>query len=158
MASTLGDSLIDQLVPLVDEIRGSLNPAMGLRQYTVTVVTRRWPSGRRGDTSAGPPTDTELELEPQPKVEFGKGLDYKMEPGGRREEGRLRLTEVSLTYSEDQLAPQGLTQDQEFFYRLTEAVGQNIRSREYHPDGPIISDREKDIGWTINLVRRQVRP
>jgi hypothetical protein len=158
VSSTLGTNLIDRLVPLVDTIRGKLNPAMGLRQWTVTVVRRTWPSGKRGDVSAGPAILSELELLPQPKVRFDpeKGVAYQMRGAGREEEGPILLSEISLTYSEEQLVPKGLLPGEEFFYRLTDAQGQNVPARQYVPMGPPLPDREKDIGWTLRLSRRHV--
>lgn len=158
MSSLLGRNLIDRLVPLVDTIRGRLNPAMGIRQWTVTVVRRTWPSGKRGDTSAGPAVLTELELTPQPKVRFSSesGVAYKMRGAGREEEGSITLSEISLRYSEDQLVPQGLGQNVEFFYRLTDAQGQGLPARHYVPMGPPEPDREGSVGWTLKLSRRHV--
>ncbi len=156
MASTLDTSIIDSLVPVIDTIRAAVHGAVGDHQYTVAVVTRTWPSGRRGDPSSGLPVDSTLTLTPSPRVRFTKGLEFVMEAAGRREDGPCRLEEVSLAFSEDQLSPVGLTAGQEFYYVLTDAKGQNIAPRYYSVDGPLIADREETIGWVINLVRRQV--
>lgn len=42
MPSTLGNNLVDSLVGVIDSLRSSLNPAMGVRQYNVAIVKRRW--------------------------------------------------------------------------------------------------------------------
>jgi hypothetical protein len=159
MSSVLDTSIIDVLVPILDGVRDTVNVLVGNRQWNVTVVTRVWPSGRRSDASAGPPTVTELLLDPQPLVEFEgseKGVTYEMKGAGREEEGFCTLREVSLAYSEDQLAPTALGPDTEFYYRLTDAHGQNVPARHYIPQGPPAPDRVKDIGWKIRLRRRHV--
>ncbi len=89
MASTLDTSIIDSLVPVIDTIRAAVHGAVGDHQYTVAVVTRTWPSGRRGDPSSGLPVDSTLTLTPSPRVRFTKGLEFVMEAAGRREDGSI---------------------------------------------------------------------
>jgi len=159
MASTLGTSIIDRLVPVIDRIRGTIHPKAGDRQWNVAVVRRVYPSGRRGDLSAGAPTVTVLTLSPHPRVQFptdDKGVHFEMQPHGKLEEGPCTISEISLAYSEDQLTPKNLGADTEFYYRLTDAQGQQIPARHYVPAGPASPDREMNMGWTITLVRRQV--
>ena len=157
MPSTLGNSILDTLIPVLDQVRGIVNPLVGNRQWTVTVVRRTW-NGRKGDLIAGF-TLSETVLSPQPLVEFqgdDKGVGYEMKGAGREEEGICRISEVSLAYSEDQLAPVSLAGNVEFYYRLTDAYGQNVQPRHYVPAGPPAPDRIKSIGWVITLVRRHV--
>jgi hypothetical protein len=157
--SVLGDSIIDSLVSVLDDLRGTVNPLVGNRQWNVAVVRRTWPSGEVGDYSAGPPTLAVTTITPQPLVvQQGdeKGLHYEMEAGGREERGDVTLREVSLAYSEDQLAPRGLADGVEFFYRLTDAMGQNLETRHFIPVGAPVADRVKDIGWTVTLRRRHL--
>jgi hypothetical protein len=159
MASTLGTSIIDRLVPVIDRIRGTIHPKAGDRQWNVAVVRRVWPSGRRGDASGGAPVSTVLQLTPQPRVEFPTdehGVHFEMQPHGKLEEGTCKISEISLTYSEDQLTPQNLPANTEFYFRLTDAQGQLVPARHYVPAGPASPDREKNMGWTITLTRRTV--
>lgn len=158
MASTLDTSIIDSLVPTIDTIRAVVHGAVGDHQYEVDVVRRRWPSGRRGDTTAGDAVDSIYTISPSPRVQFAKGLDFVMEAAGRHEEGACRVSEVSLAISEDQLSPGTQGPGDEFFYRLRDAKGQKIADRFYNVAGPIVADREDSIGWVIMLSRRQVRP
>jgi len=155
MPSTLGSSIIDRLVPVIDRIRGTIHPKAGDRQWNVTVVRRTWPSGKRGDSSGGPPTTVELLLDPQPRVQFND-VEYEMKAQGRAEEGTCVVSEISLKYSEDQLAPQNLAAGVEFYYKLTDAMGQNIPARHYVPAKPPAPDREMNMGWEVLLKRRQV--
>ena len=158
MLSTLGTTILDKLVPVVDKIRGSIHPIIGDRQWVVTVVVRTWPSGRRGDRTISP-TEVVTTITPRPRVQFKSdenGVHFEMKGHGRVEEGRCTLSEISLTYSEDQLMPRGLAANQEFFYRVTDAYGQNIKTRYYVPEGPPAPDRgEKDLGWVVRLRRRE---
>lgn len=159
MPSTLGNSIIDRLVPVLDKVRGKVNPLVGNRQWNVAVVRRTWPSGEVGDYTAGNPTLSVLALTPQPLVvQQGdeKGLHYDMEAGGREEHGDIQLREVSLAYSEDDLAPKGVPAGTEFFYRLSDAMGQSLEQRHFIPVGAPVADRVKDIGWTITLRRRHL--
>lgn len=159
MGSTLGNSILDVLIPILDQVRGTVAPLVGNRQWNVAVVTRTWPSGEIGDASAGAPTLAVLALNPQPLVEFvgdEKGVQFQMEGAGREERGDCTLKEVSLAYSEDQLMPTGLAAGVEFFYRLTDAYGQNVAPRHYVPVGPPAPDRIKNIGWQVQLRRRHL--
>jgi hypothetical protein len=89
-------------------------------------------------------------------VNFAKGVKYEMRGAGREEEGPITISEISLTYSEDQLIPKSLGPGEEFYYRLTDAQGQNLPSRHYVPMGPPNPDREGSVGWVLTLSRRHV--
>jgi hypothetical protein len=155
-----GDNIIDDLVPTIDEVRADIHAIVGDRQYVVTVVTRAWPSGRIGDRSGGQPVVGELVLAPPPRVEFVAGPDkveFELRGGGREENGGVVLTEISLSYTEDQLCPRRLPENTEVFYRITDALGNAVRMRHFVPSAPPRTDREKDIGWKVKLTRYQVQ-
>lgn len=154
MPSILDQSIIDGLVPVIDTVRRDVHAIAGDRQFDVAVVVRTWPSGRRGDASGGPAVDTVRTLDPRPRVQFGEGLHYEMEAGGKREKGDCRVSEVSLTYTEAELNPKA-TPAQEVFYRLRDAKGQAIQERLFNLSGPPQTDLEKDIGWVLRLTLRQ---
>lgn len=159
MSSTLGNNIIDSLVGVIDDIRGSIHPVVGDRQYRVYAVTRTWPSGRRGDLSAGPAQIGALEITPSPRVFFrgdDKGVHFDQHPTGKSEQGVCVLSEISLAFSEDQLSPQNLGASDDFYYRLVDKKGQLIPNRYYKPAGPPATDLEKDIGWVLTLRRAQV--
>lgn len=151
-SATIGTSLVDDLLSVVDDLRTELPTDMGIRQWRVFVVRRTWSGDERGQ---GTYTESELELVPRPVVRFG-GLSHKSNPEGRDEDGDVVLTEVSLTYTETELGGDGTFADNvELFYRLDDAMGQGTPSRIFVPRKPPFPDRERDIGWRIVLTRRQ---
>lgn len=156
MPSTLGTSIIDSLVGVIDSVRDSIHAIVGDRQYRVYVVRRTWSGSRRGEGIA---TSTAVELTPPPLVQIegdDKGVHYQMQSGGREEEGQCTLREVSLTWAEGDLVPVGLPSNVEFYYRLVDQKGQGLQTRHYVPEGPAAVDLEKDIGWVVRLRRRHV--
>jgi hypothetical protein len=147
--ATLGSSLIDDLVTTVDELRGELNADLGTRQYRVFTVRRTWDGGERG---AGDFTEVETEITPQPLVEAFRRAD-RLEPSGLDEADVVKVSEVSLTYTEAELAGAGLTGSQEWVIRLKDAHGQGIRTRDFVLEGSPWPDRVKTLGWMMNLRR-----
>jgi hypothetical protein len=151
--ATLGNNLVDSLITdVVDGLRSSLYPAMGVRQYNVRIIKRTW-SG--GDVGAGTPAVTmDLTLDPQPLVAFGESED-RLSVGagcGRVEHGSAVLTEVSLTLTEAELHPV-LSAGQESYYAIDEAQGQEIASTYWVPSSKPITDRERDMVWVVRLRR-----
>lgn len=151
----LGSSLIDELVPDIDDLRG-LNDEFGARQFKVSRVHRRWSGARRGE---GTPTLLlDEEVTPRPIV-MGKGPDglhYELEPGSRHEVGELQVTEVSLQYSEADLIGPALLATDDWYYRLEDALGQGLPPRYYVLCAPPHPDRIKTIGWVLTLERAQI--
>lgn len=132
---------------MVGELRDSLHTSMGVRQFRVYLCTKTWDSGRRGE---GVATVTEVEIVPQPNVDMD-GLGYELRAGGKREEGTVLLTEVDLTYTEDELTGQPVGSGDEFYYRIADAQGQSIADRTFVLSEPPKPDRVKTIGWIIKL-------
>lgn len=156
MSSTLGSNLVDSLVPVVDALRSSLHPDMGVRQYTVTLVKRTWDGGRVGDGVAT--FDSETVLSPQPHV-FWDSREFRLSPDagcGLVDAGNCTLKEVSLTYTESDLLGISLNAGQEFYYRISDAHGQGIATTYWIPSATPIPDREQDIGWIVHLRRYEV--
>lgn len=157
--ATLQDNIIDSLVTLIDEIRGDIHDIVGDRQYRVFTVTSVWPSGRRGDDSGGPPTETTTEILPKPKLSFSNNqgaLNYELKPSGKTDNGNLTLSEISFTYTEEELSPKNLPADTDFYYKLIDNLGQEITTRYFVPTMPPRPDREKEIGWNIELKHRHI--
>lgn len=136
--------LVDSLVPLVDDLRGSLHPVLGTRAHTVEVITRTWDGGRLG---VGTPGDVALAISPPPRVR--QRTRTELRPAGTEEEGDVIIDEISLTFTEAELHP-AVTDPVEFFYRITDAHGQGQRVREFVPRRPPEALRgDPDIGWRI---------
>lgn len=149
--ATIGTNLVDSLLGMVDDLRGSLNPDMGVRQWRVYVVSRLWTGGRIGD---GTFVDTETELLPQPLISSYE-LFYGLSPAGLTESGKVVASEVSLTYTEAELKPSPVA-GEEIMYLLRDAHGQGIAPRYFVLSGPPKPDRTNTIGWILDLKEVQV--
>lgn len=153
MASVLDTSVVDDLLPTIDEIR-QIADDLGIRQYKVSTVRRTWTGEERGE---GIPSTALTELTPAPRVEYKSGLKYVLNPEGRNEEGYLKITELSLAnYQEDDLTGGDLARNEEFFWQLEDNHGQGVRKRYYLLSAPPVVDREDTIGWVIYLRRAPV--
>lgn len=148
--------LVDSLVPdVIDGLREDLHPAFGVRAYRVYRVIRTWSGGEIGE---GTHSESAGELRPQPRVSMWDGLKYVQAVCGVRELGDVKLSEVSLTYSAEDLDPRALTARQELFYALAEANGQGSPLRLWAHAVPPFIDREKSMGWVLNLRRVEAAP
>lgn len=156
-SAQLGTNLVDSLVGLADNLRGSLNSAFGVRQWHVFAVRREWSGGERG---AGTVRVSErVQLTPDPEVLFdsGRAFMYEMRAHGRDSVGDAMLREVSLTYSEAQLTGGTIEPHEEFFFKLEDAHGQAHAPRFFVPKRPPIADRDKRIGWQIDLDAVEIK-
>lgn len=150
------DVLVDSLVPdVIDGLREQLHPDFGVRAYRVYRVIRTWSGDVEGD---GDPTDAAAELRPQPRVKIWDGIRWVAAVCGIRELGEVRLTEVSLTYTEEQLTGQPLDKNQACFLAIAEAHGQGSETRLFGNTRPPFIDREKDMGWVLSLRRVEGQP
>jgi hypothetical protein len=148
----------DELIGVVDNIRGLLRTALGTRPYRLALIVRTWSGGRVGE---GNPADVVTEIgmpgeagvQP-PLIEVDERGRYA--PGGQERDGDLRVTEVSLSYTEEELAPT-LPPGSEAVYRVTDNHGQAQRARYYVLSGQPITrrgDRESDrTDWKLYLRR-----
>jgi hypothetical protein len=147
------DILVDSLVPdVIDGLRDSLQPDFGIRAYRCYRVIRTWSGATPGN---GTPTDVAGEIRPYPRVMVWDGFRYNQEASGLENVGRVQLREVSLTYAEADLTGQPLAANQEIFIALADANGQGSSVYLYTHAQPPFIDREKDMGWVVNLMRVQ---
>lgn len=141
--------LVDSLVAdVIDGLRGELHPEFGIRAYRASLVIRTWAGRFIGE--GGSFTETVTEITPQPKVWTWDGIRWGLEACGLNEMGEVKLTEVSLTYTNADLDPPH-EENQEFFIRITEAHGQGTPPRNFVHVRPPFIDREKDFGWVLWL-------
>jgi hypothetical protein len=156
LATMNDDVLVDSLVAdVIDGLREDLHPQFGVRAYRMFVVTRTWNGSQAGD---GAFVDAAAELRPQPRLWQWTGLKYVQANCGIREVGDVKATEVSLTYTAEQIDPRSLTKRQEFFIGLADANGQMSPTRLWTHVTPPFIDREKDMGWVFNLRRVETAP
>lgn len=147
------DVLVDSLVPdVIDGLRRDLHPQFGVRPYHVYTVKRTWSGRVQGE---GAMTEEVHELDPQPDVKFWDGLNYSLEKCGLDLEGVVKVTEVSLSYKQEELDGGALGANNQFFIRIGEAHGQATRSMYFTHAKPPYIDREKNMGWVLSL--RSVR-
>jgi|SRR5208283_1668951 len=147
----LGDNLIDDLMPDVDDLRGDLNADFGTRPFDCQTVLRTWlgDSGMEGD---GDFRDVVTTITPAPRVEQWDGYKWVLLAAGVHEDGIIRVSEVSLTYTWAELTGGTLEKNQQFFYRLVDAHGQGQEDRVLRQSKPPFVDREKTIGWILWLM------
>lgn len=143
------DVLVDSLVTdVIDGLRSDLHPQFGVRAYRAYTVKRTWNGLAVGE---GDYTDTELELEPQPLIQDWDGLRYELSKLGITEKGGVKATEISLTYTYEELAGGSLEANQEWFIKIAEAHGQGNPDRYFAHARPPYVDRVKDMGWVMWL-------
>lgn len=142
-------TLVDSLVPdVIDGLREELHPAFGVRAYRVYRVIRSWTGKVAGE---GTFTDEAAEIRTQPRIEMWDGFRFVQMTCGIDEAGEIRLSEVSLTYTEAQLTAQPLRKNQDVFLAITEAHGQGSSTQLFAHTKPPFVDRERTMGWMIYL-------
>jgi len=154
-SAILGTNLVDVLIPdVIDGLRSALHPDLGVRQYRVFLVTRTFDGDFGGDSF----TDSEVEITPQPFVQaynIYTGLHYRLEPCGLDEAGYIILREVSLTYTEAEIAgPPADPSTQDTFIKIIDAHGQATKERLFQVFAPPYADRIESFGWVVKLVPR----
>jgi hypothetical protein len=153
--------LVDSLIAdVIDGLREDLHPQFGVRAYRVYRVIRTWNGQTVGD---GQFTDDAAELRPQPLVwtwdTMANALRYKPAACGLSDLGEVKLTEVSLTYTEGQLTGRPLADNQELLMAIGDAHGQGSAVRMFTHAKPPYIDRVKDMGWVLFLsVVNAARP
>ena len=152
-SAILGTNLVDSLVPdVIDGIREDLHPQLGVRQFRVFAVTRTYTGEFGGDQF----TDAELEFRPQPLVMNYTSfttIRYRLEPCGLDEAGMVILKEISLAYTEAEVAgPPADPTMEDFLIRIDDAHGQGIPSRYFQVAGPPYPDRISGMGWDMKLI------
>lgn len=153
-ATSWQTSLAARLGCVADSVRG-LNTKLGLRPYTVRLVHTRW-SGRRRGTGVEL-VARETDIVPTPAIQDMAMLRDLLVAPGRDEQGEVRITEISMRFTEDQLMgrnPDGsVAADLDFFWEVLfpQADGSAIR-RRFTPSGPPILQPDKQQ-WVIDLLR-----
>ena len=151
-SATLGSSLVDGLVPVVDEAK-ALFAEFGARQFRTFLMRSLWSGGFEGIGAKS--VTQKLELLPVPDVELGD--KHELSEGGTWEVGGAKVSDVSLTYTEADLGfPATATPGESFKYLVVDGTGQGIHTRIYIPGDHPESHRadEKDAaGWILKLVR-----
>lgn len=157
LATLSPDTLVDSLVEdVIDGLREELHPDFGVRAYRVYRVVRSWSGGAAG---SGVYTDAVAELRPQPLVHAWDGKRIEPMSCGLLEQGDIALTEVSLSYTYDQLTLRDtLTMAQQFFIAVGEAHGQGQPTVLYTHSKPPYCDRIKDMGWKLWLTKVEGKP
>lgn len=143
------NTLVDDLITdVIDGLREELHPAFGVRAYRVFTVVRSWSGGvvGRGDS-----TDVEVELTPQPRVHSFTSFHRDQEECGYDMAGSVKLTEVSLTYTQAELLSCEAAEGAQHLIKIVEAHGQ-LQAPKYfvHKKSPY-PDRIKDMGWVVYL-------
>lgn len=154
------DVLVDSLVAdVIDGLREDLHPQFGVRAYRMYRVVRTWAGALVGEGSGDiliPDfVDDAHELRPQPLVTVWDGLRYVQAVCGIEELGEIKLTEISLTYTEAQLTGQPLAANQELLIALGDAHGQGSSWHYFRHARPPYIDRVKDMAWVAVLRRVQ---
>ena len=150
-SAVLGTNLVDELVAVADSLRDGLHPEFGVRQFRVYTVLRTYASGSTGDGSF---TDVETQLTPQPKVQpYHERILYELDRCGVDEAGFVLLREISLTYTVAELIGPSMASGQEWLIKITDAHGQGIADQYFVVSRKPYPDREKDIGWWMELER-----
>ena len=113
-------TLARRFVPLADKLR-DLMTKFGLRPYKVRIMRVKWSGGQRG---IGVPTvASELHILPTPLISDLTSLQEIVHPVGLDESGPIQLSEVSGTFTEDDLMGRSIigaavAADDEVFYEI----------------------------------------
>lgn len=152
-SATIDESvLLDGLLGTVDELR-DLGRQFGVSAFRMFRVRRTWASGSVGE---GPFADVLTEVLPRPVVEpFTDSLGRRLEPCGFMEAGIVKVSEVSLTYTYDELNGGALPSGQEHLLLLREGYGQGQPDRLFRLDRAPFPDRVDSIGWVMWLRLQQ---
>ena len=112
--------VIGKLGPCVDVIR-DIYTKIGARTYATKMVKTRWSEGVRGDGVEE--VIEEKVILPTPKITSLVNLDALVTGVGVNEMGGVKLSQISMCFTEDELAGRqsdgsALPTDQNFFYEI----------------------------------------
>jgi hypothetical protein len=143
------DVLVDSLVTdVIDGLRADLHPQFGVRPYRLYTVKRTWTGQIVGEGRA---TDVTTEITPQPRVLEWSGYKWVEAAAGLTTEGEYKITEISLSYTYDEITGGSLGNSVQWLLKLTEALGQGNPDRYMVPSRPPFVDREQDMGWVVHV-------
>lgn len=116
----LNKTLARRFIPLADRLR-DLMTKFGLRPYKVRIIRVKWSGGQRGVGAAS--VVGEVHILPTPLISDLTGLQEIVQPVGLDEIGTILLSEVSGTFTEDDLMGRGsdgsaIAADDEVFYEI----------------------------------------
>lgn len=150
----------DSLISVVDDIRRDIKEGMGFRQFYVDLVTvthvPREAGGPRNSVSVLTRLDPLPFVEPY-EEQRNAPMKRVMQPCGIDETDKVKVTQVSLTYTEAELTGKDLPKGTEFYWRLTDAQGQSTCERFFTIDRPPYPSRNCCPGWLI-VLRRAAEP
>lgn len=152
--ATLTANLVNELAVVADDLR-ALYGEFGVDQWSVWRCTRSWSGTRRGEGTLG--SETAAQITPTPRVGWADGsgrIRFDLNPGGLEDAGQIVLTEVSLTYTQAELAGSTSTVTQEVYYKLVDAQGNGMATTYWVVHRPPVPDRDKGIGWILTLNAR----
>lgn len=129
---------------------------LGFRTSDVSVVTRLWPSGRRGDPDETSFIDTAILplINPRPKVRQVSSREIAGS-GGTYQDGDLRVDKLTPKfaaggYTINELAPISPDEGTEILYVVTGPL-----AGEYHR---INSNADRALGYSLTLRRMRTTP
>jgi hypothetical protein len=153
MATVLQNNILDDLLPVVDDLRSDAKSNFGTVSRRVYIVTRTY-QGTRQD---GYFSETQIELTPPPDIKHMPDNEFVMNGSGKFSKGDVLLMRISLQFSEDQLLPRNPPPNQKNYVRMVDAHGENALDRLYHIKDKPIMDRHNTIGWIMHCTEIQDR-
>lgn len=96
-------NFLDCLAPCIDDIR-SLHKEFGTRPYKIYIVKSGWSEGRINEGTLQ--QISKIEIIPNPKLEQFNELTNKFEICSEVIEGKIKISEISSSYTRFQLDPQ----------------------------------------------------
>lgn len=148
-------TLARRFIGLADSLRDLLTK-FGLRAYKVSIVRIEWSGGRRGRGT--PVVVDERVILPTPKIAPMDSLQEVLQPVGLEEVGSLELTQISGTFSEEDLrgysaAGDGIPINQEFFYEVEFFPNEGVaQKRRFYPASAPTYYAGR-LQWSIRLVK-----
>lgn len=152
--ATLTDDLAADMVPVADELR-ALADEFGVRQWDVYRVVRTWSGSRPGTPTATSFTDVATAITPIPEVLEVDSMRLQLPPTGTYEDGDVKLTGISRTYTEAELTGTASTANVEVFYKLADKLGGGQADRYFTVVGKPLS-RPDNAEITMHLRRAVV--
>ncbi len=145
---------VGKLGPCIDVVR-DIYTRIGARAYTTKLVKTRWSDGNRGDGVEE--VIEEKVILPTPKITSLVDLDALVTGVGVNELGGIKLSQISMCFTEDELAGRqsdgaALPTDQNFYYEI-EFFSNGARIlRRFTVDG-VPSLEPLKFQWTVKLKR-----
>jgi hypothetical protein len=152
----LNKTLARRFIPLADKLR-DLMTKFGLRPYKVRIMRVKWSSGQRG---VGVPSIVqEIHILPTPLISDLTSLQEIVHPVGLDEMGSIQLSEVSGTFTEDDLMGRGsdgesIPSDDEVFFEIEfpRPDGKASTRRRFYMTSPPHYHAGR-LQWIIRLER-----